>query len=933
MSNILIDTGKQKAQRLALLSAVALLAIAQPAKAAPAFGQQFELSQPDGSAVPVRIWGDEYFQIVESLNGYTLVRDPASGVICYAQLSGGRLVSTGVPVGGEKGTAPKGVAPHLRADLNTVSEDVAKARMTFGPSRTLRARPDPEYKGPRPPSSGSTQGICLLVDFSDSVATIPRNDVYDFCNLPGYNGYGNNGSVRDYFYDVSDGHLTYTNYVPPVYYRAVHPKSYYDNPLVSCEVGGRLLVAEALNWLENTIGFDFSPYDANGDGVIDAINLLYAGAVSSGWSYGLWPHSSSVTFAADGVVADGYQISEMPGTLEIGTFCHENGHMLCWWPDLYDYTFASKGLGQFCLMASGASTDPVEPCCYLQDVSGWATTTVITTPERALPLTAGINSFYKFPHPTLSNEYYMVSNLQRTDRNTNVPAAGLAIWHIDTSGSNDLHQRLPLAHYLVTLVQADGLWHLENNTNSGDANDLYRVGNVTQCAPATNPNTNWWNGTASGLDFNNVSAIGATMTFNFGNPDVLEVRPLEDATLAGPLGGPFSPAFTSFTLTNAAGSPQVWTASVDVAWLTLSSTGGTLAAGASLGLDATLDASALALPAGDHTATITVTNTSSGRVQTRAVTLSVQDVSSFTWLPVASPQVISVPFDVTITAKDSSGNTTPGFTGPVTLSAFTRRVQVTGTGGSDWGYPLKTFSQDARTQVIYRAAELGGSGRIATLSLYITTPPARTPLLWTIRMKHTALAQYAAPNWEDTGWTTVCEGTSPIASSGWVDFPLATPFDYDGVSNLLVDFSFNDNIYSDYDGRCRRSTPGGMRSLSYETDSVYGDPLTWSAQTPLGSLGTSVPDMRLSFENPIASAPPTANGFVNGSWSGQVTLGSVASGVYLRADAGAGRQGTSNAVTVLTENLPHTPMHPIIGGIAVVALLFLASNRLVKAKR
>ncbi len=45
------------------------------ASAAPVMGELFDLRQPDGSLVPVRIWGDEFYRVVESLDGYTLVRD------------------------------------------------------------------------------------------------------------------------------------------------------------------------------------------------------------------------------------------------------------------------------------------------------------------------------------------------------------------------------------------------------------------------------------------------------------------------------------------------------------------------------------------------------------------------------------------------------------------------------------------------------------------------------------------------------------------------------------------------------------------------------------------------------------------------------------------------------------------------------------------
>ena len=48
---------------------------------------------------------------------------------------------------------------------------------------------------------------------------IGRGEVEGFCNQPGYTGFGNNGSVFDYFHDNSIGRCRYTNVVTH-YYRA-----------------------------------------------------------------------------------------------------------------------------------------------------------------------------------------------------------------------------------------------------------------------------------------------------------------------------------------------------------------------------------------------------------------------------------------------------------------------------------------------------------------------------------------------------------------------------------------------------------------------------------------------------------------------------------------------------------------------------------------
>lgn len=488
-----------------------------PILANPVSGEIFNLRQPDGSTVEVRIWGDEFYQEVESLDGYTLVRDPKTLVICYARLSpdGNELLSTGVRA---QKTYPGnlGLQLHIRTNRQAREAQIAAARDRFAAEDQFVQHTLGMSVQLGPPSSGNVKAICLIVDFPDSTGTIPPANVDNYCNQVGYTGYGNNGSIRDYFYDVSDGHLTYTNYVPPAYYRAIHLKSYYDNPSESCGPKARELILEALNDLESH-GFDFSQYDSNGDGLVDGINCFYAGSCGSGWAKGLWPHSSSVGFSADGVSTSRYQITDMGSSLRLGTFCHENGHMVGYWPDLYDYDYDSRGAGRFCLMGyGGQGGNPVEPCAYMKYISGWTTTTLLDTPQSGLRVVARVNSIFKFPHPTQANEYYLIENRQRAGRDASyLPDSGIALWQIDAFGSNNNQQRTPASHYKVTLVQADGRWDLEHNIGYGDATDLWKATSYTACGPLTNPNTNWWSGDESGLIISQVSATGTTMTFTF----------------------------------------------------------------------------------------------------------------------------------------------------------------------------------------------------------------------------------------------------------------------------------------------------------------------------------------------------------------------------------------------------------------------------------
>ncbi len=514
------NNGPAAALRCILLSlAVFVPLLSRPAQADPALGEIVDIRQPDGSIIQARVWGDEFYRVVESMDGYTLVRDPASRQACYAELSadGSELVSTGVRAG-ELLPEDIQIEPHVRIRNEAVRARLAAAQDRFaarqsGPRSGLQGAPA------TPPSTGQVRGICLLVDFSDEPQQIPPADVNDYCNKKGYNASGNNGSVRDYFYDVSDGHLTYTNYVPPVYYRARNPKSYYDDPQAQEGTRARGLVLEALVWLEAQ-GFDFSRYDSNGDGIIDAINCFYAGRRTG--DGGLWPHSWTVTFAADGVSSYRYQISDMGTNLQLATFCHENGHLVCDWPDLYDRdwngsSYDSAGIGDYCLMCYGSrfKWNPSEPCAYLKDIAGWATVTTLATPQTGLTAEAGKNSFFKFQHPKLSNEFYIVEVRHQSGRDLLLPDSGLAIWHVDEYGNNDNQQMTPESHYMVTLVQADAKWDMENNHNSGDATDLFDANSVDQCTPFSDPSTNWWAGGHSAMGISRISKSGTTMSFDF----------------------------------------------------------------------------------------------------------------------------------------------------------------------------------------------------------------------------------------------------------------------------------------------------------------------------------------------------------------------------------------------------------------------------------
>jgi Zn-dependent metalloprotease len=184
-----------------------------------------------------------------------------------------------------------------------------------------------------------------------------------------------------------------------------------------------------------------------------------------------------------------------------------------------------------------------------------------------------------------------------------------------------------------------------------------------------------------------------------------------------------------------------------------------------------------------------------------------------------------------------------------------------------WSFPMFTFYHDSRTQSIYLANDIGRSGRITALSLYVTTVPGQAMYYWTIRMKTTSLSSYASPSMDATGWTTCYQANETVSSTGQRTFTFSTPFPYDGTSNLMIDFSHNNTSYTT-EGMCLAFVPGGNRTIYAYSDSTNGDPLTWSGvSSPTKHLSTAVPCVALTFSPASANVTNVTSAHANGSFT------------------------------------------------------------------
>lgn len=573
------------------------------------FDEQVTFTQPDGQVIVLRGRGDEFQAVFETLDGYTVVFDPRRNAYGYALLAADGTLVPSTQLVGQVDPLTLGLTKGLRMGAEARKrqvverwqrwEDVMQIESAWAARKAaLRqleegGQPgDPQLAPPSFTTTGTKVGLTLLVDFSDSPATVPQAEVVAFCNGNNYTSFGNNGSVKQYFYDNSNGLLTYSNVVT-IYVRAPRPKSYYNVTTNDAGVQANILIKDALDTLKAMPNYATEILPAFADLTVDsssrvvAFNVFYAGDNGGVWSYGLWPHSWALYNAGAQALGNGksvykYQLTNIGSSLSIGTFCHENGHMLCGYPDIYDYDYdSSGGAGGFCLMNSGGSGgNPTQICAYLKRASGWATTINLTTNSSVLGTlgTTGtnINRFYRLAKPGVSTEYFLLENRQRTGRDANIPGSGILIWHVDELGNHNnqsTNYNTTHANYEVALVQADNLYHLERNSNKGDANDPFYSGNPSaayrnEFSDTTSPPARWWDGTFSGASFTSFSGANSTMTFR-----------------AGPLEPPLTVAFT--LLADANGNGVVDYNETCQYWVVLRNDGTSIATNATASLTTT----------------------------------------------------------------------------------------------------------------------------------------------------------------------------------------------------------------------------------------------------------------------------------------------------------------------------------------------------------
>jgi M6 family metalloprotease-like protein len=487
------------------------------------FNELLTFKQENGPDVKLLVAGDEHYAHYETEDGYTVVYDTDLGLFCYALLINEHFVSSGVPT---NAAPPDGLRRHLEEPEAVRQEKFNRRRLSrqapvplHEPTATFRTLgPNNGLLTGRRVGTGTVRGLTVLVEFQDVTTTITRADVEEMLNGQNYTRNGNFCSAREYFLLVSSGKLNYTNTVVGPLKLSKNQQFYVNN----------LLVREAMDLVVQS-GIDLKQFDSRNDGIIDAVNFLYAG--QSRYEEELWPHNGFIELQFGNMRTNFYLLTGLgnsPTDLAIGTFCHENGHLLCRFPDMYDYGnrdgdgVKSAGIGSYCLMGAGNHLNngltPSPVCGYLRELAGWTDNIVdLSQPGEKEARHGDYRTIMKYRTDKI-NEYFIVENRSKLGLDQHLPASGLAVYHCDTLGSNEFQEGSASRHYQCALLQADGRLDLEHNNNRGDGGDLYGVIAGTALSHASTPSSRQWDNVDSGLVLSKIDAPGEVIKFTTGQP-------------------------------------------------------------------------------------------------------------------------------------------------------------------------------------------------------------------------------------------------------------------------------------------------------------------------------------------------------------------------------------------------------------------------------
>ena len=405
-----------------------------------------QVRQADGSVITVILRGDEHINWYTTLDGVLLVQGADNNYYIGKVEKSGNLIATKqlaheaqTRSQAERNLIAKQDKEKFFAYVNKIAEESENAYdnspLTRGPII------DSGYGGvPYFPHTGSPKALVILAEFQDTTFTI-QDTKKVFTNYLMNEGhfsdtrYGQNQNykgVRGYFKDCSYGQFTpFFDVVGPIKLPRKHAIYGAGNDRMD------LLLADACATVDDLV--DFAKYDANNDGIVDLVYIIYAGHSANYRNNkvsNIWPKSGTVTISDtfDGKSIRRYGVSnELNGSDKtsknnkkingIGLFCHEFSHTLGL-PDIYAYRTPAEdqddqGMEYWDIMDGGTGVHggriPASYLAWEREVMGWMNIDELKKDSSIENLKSIDNGgkAYKIVNPNNSNEYIVLQSMQK----------------------------------------------------------------------------------------------------------------------------------------------------------------------------------------------------------------------------------------------------------------------------------------------------------------------------------------------------------------------------------------------------------------------------------------------------------------------------------------------------------------------------------------
>lgn len=415
--------------------------------AAKAVSIPVQVRQADGSVITVILRGDEHINWYTTLDGVLLVQGADNNYYIGKVEKSGNLIATKqlahealTRSQAERNLIAKQDKEKFFAYVNKIAEESENAYdnspLTRGPII------DSGYNGvPYFPHTGSPKALVILAEFQDTTFTIQdtKNVFTNYLMNEEHfteKRYGQNQNykgVRGYFKDCSYGKFTPAfDVVGPIKLPKAHA-------IYGAGKNDRmdLLLADACAAVDGMV--NFADYDANNDGIVDLVYVIYAGHsanTSGNKATNIWPKSGTITISNkfDGKSIRRYGVSnELNGSEKtsknnkkingIGLFCHEFSHTLGL-PDIYAYKTDAEnqddqGMEYWDLMDGGTGVRggrvPASYLAWEREVMGWMKIDELKNDSSIKNLKSIDNGgrAYKIVNPNDSNEYIVLQSIQK----------------------------------------------------------------------------------------------------------------------------------------------------------------------------------------------------------------------------------------------------------------------------------------------------------------------------------------------------------------------------------------------------------------------------------------------------------------------------------------------------------------------------------------